>query len=178
MFSWWQICFSPWAEWTEIASVSFPNVSVLVTNSDRFKWKVSVPGRIHGTYCSHPRSLSNISIQWEWQVNERQKWESNLCPSANAWTQAQHTTFWPHSWHYGMCEHVFSLYKHRADVSTVCKTIIKTYHGWPSCLQITLASSSVNPSSQTLPHCPFLFISTRPSFSLWPFLRRMIISAI
>lgn len=38
----------------------------------------------------------------------------------------------------------------------------------PSCLQTTAASLSVQSSSQTLPHCPFSNISTRPSLVLSP----------
>lgn len=38
----------------------------------------------------------------------------------------------------------------------------------PSCLQTTVASLSVQPSSQMLPHCPFRNTSTRPSLVLSP----------
>ena len=43
---WGKICFSPWTEWIKIVSVPFSNVSVLTTNPDRFKGKVSIPGLI------------------------------------------------------------------------------------------------------------------------------------
>ena len=41
-----KISFSRWTEWTKIGAVPFSNVSVLATNPDRRKGKVSVPGLI------------------------------------------------------------------------------------------------------------------------------------